>query len=78
VKTHAPALSQLHVWQTAGLHAFAQQLPVAPLPVSAPHVWPDAHSRQLGSLHVDAVVPAVVSHATPVAICARHVPAPLQ
>jgi hypothetical protein len=79
VRTHLPEVSQpLHVWHTAGVHAPAQQLPAAPVPLSAPHVWPDVHSRQLATLHVAGLDPAVVLHATPVAIRATHVPAPLQ
>jgi hypothetical protein len=46
--------------------------------VSAPHVKPEEHSRHEVTMHVVAVVPTIVLHATPVAICARHVPAPLQ
>lgn len=60
------------------MHEPAQQLPLAPIPPSAPHVRPEEHARQLAILHDDAVEPAVVSHAPPVAILATHVPAPLQ
>lgn len=79
VNEHAPVLVQpVHVWHTAGAHEPAQQLPLAPIPPSAPHVAPDAHARQLAILHDEADVPAVVSHAPPVATLATHVPAPLQ
>lgn len=79
---HDPLVLQpVHVfWHVpaAGAQVVAQQLPEAPLPVSAPHLAPDEHSRHEATMHVVAVVPAVVSHAAPLAIRATQVPAPLQ
>jgi hypothetical protein len=79
LNVHTPVASHpVHVWHDGGTHGLAQQLPAAPIPVSAPHVAPDWHSRQLAAMHVAATVPAVVLHASPVAIWLRQVPAPLQ
>jgi hypothetical protein len=76
---HAPPLLQpVHVWHACAAQALEQQSPLAPPPVSAPQVNPEEHSRQLAALHVDAVAPAVVLHAPPLAIRTTQVPAPLQ
>lgn len=79
---HVPLVLQpVHVlWQVpaAGAQVVVQQLPEAPPPVSAPHVCPEMHSRHDATLHVVAVVPAVVSHEAPAIRRATQVPAPLQ
>jgi hypothetical protein len=81
-KVQPPVASQpVHVfWQVpeAGEQLPAQQLPLAPLPVAAPQVKPEAHSRQSATLHVDVVLPAVVLHGLPTAMRATQLPAPLQ
>jgi hypothetical protein len=79
VMTHPPAASQpLQVWQLVGVQAAAQQLPAEPLPVSAPQVEPEVHSRHDATAQVDGVDPFVVLQAMPVAIRGRQVPTPLQ
>lgn len=79
---HAPVASQpVHAFSqvpAAGVQAPAQQLLIAPAPLSAPQGKPDAHARQLACLQFSEDPPAVVSQLAPFATREMQVPAPLQ